>query len=262
MRQRIVSLVRDALPPLVFLAAFVGVWHLAAAAFRLPSYLVPRPGAVLRAAVERFDVLSSATLLTAGAALGGFAASLVAGTLVAFGFSQSALVRRCGYPYALFLQTVPIVAIAPIIIMWFGYGVRSVVIVAFILSLFPIVTNGTTGLLAVDRELLELFRLHGASRAQTLLKLRLPNAVPWLLTGARTSSGLAVIGAIVGEFFAGYGSRRFGLGYLIRQTSEQARADLLFAAVIASTLLGIAIFGAVSLAGATVFARWYDPPSR
>lgn len=249
-------LIRDVVPPLVFLVVVIAGWHAATVAFHIPQYLVPKPLAVWSVTVERFDRLASATGLTAAAALAGFGMSVVIGTTVAFAFSQSRLLRSSCQPYAVFLQTVPIVAIAPIIITWFGYGFRSVVLVSFVISLFPIITNATTGLISVDRELSELFQLLNATRWQTFSRLRLPNAVPWVVAGARTSSGLAVIGAIVGEFFAGYGSNRYGLGYLIRQTSEQARTDELFAAVIASTLLGIAIFSGVNLVSGTLLARW------
>lgn len=244
------------LPPALFLVVLVGVWHAVTVAFQLPRYLVPSPSAVWQAAVEKSDRLVSATGLTAAAAVAGFVLSLAVGTTIAFAFSQSRLLRSACYPYAIFLQTVPIVAMAPIVITWFGYGFRSVVLVSFVISLFPIIANATVGLISVDREFQELFQLLDATRWQTFSKLRLPNAVPWVIAGARTSSGLAVIGGIVGEFFAGYGSKRFGLGYLIRQTSEQARTDELFAAVIASTVLGIGIFAAVNVIGSTLLARW------
>jgi NitT/TauT family transport system permease protein len=132
------------------------------------------------------------------------------------------------------------------------------VIITFIISLFPIITSTTTGMTSVDPELLDLFRLNRASRWQTWLKLRLPNAVPHLITGARTSSGLSVVGALVGEYFAGFGVNNYGLGFLIGRNTSQMRTDELFAAVIASTLLGITIFGAVSILGAFILNRWYD----
>jgi NitT/TauT family transport system permease protein len=132
------------------------------------------------------------------------------------------------------------------------------VLVSFMISLFPIVTNVTTGMLAVDPDLLDLFRLYRASRWQVLWKLRLPHAVPFLVAGARTSSGMAVVGAIVGEFFAGNLAERHGLGYMILQ-GQAFNTVKLFAAVIASTLLGIAIFGVSTLVGATVLSRWSDP---
>jgi NitT/TauT family transport system permease protein len=244
---------------MLVLAAAVVVWDRAAVWYEIPRYLLPRPGRVCRAAVEQAPKLLRATGMTAGGAVCGFVASLIAGTMTAFVFSQSKAIRSSCYPYAIFLQTVPIIAVAPLIITWFGTGFRSVVIVSFIISLFPIVTNATAGMLAVDSDLVDLFRLNNATRGQVLLKLRFPNAVPYIITGGRTSSGLAVIGAIVGEFFAGYGTERYGLGYLILQTSAQLKTDELFAAVVASTLLGIAIFTTVSLTGATILSRWYEP---
>jgi NitT/TauT family transport system permease protein len=244
--------------PVVVLLLIGGVWHGCIVAFDLKPFLLPGPLQVLEAATSNAGKIAAATGRTALAAVGGFLASLAVGTLIACGFSQSKLIRTSCYPYAIFLQTVPIVAIAPLIITWFGSGFRSVVIVAFIISLFPVITNATAGMLAIDRDLNDLFRLHRASRRQVWLKLRLPNSVPHILTGARTSSGLAVIGAIVGEFFAGYGSEHYGLGYLILQTSNQLRTAELFACVIASTLLGIAIFVSMGVIHVTILRRWYD----
>lgn len=256
------KLAREVLPPVALLILVIAGWHLATTQLRISPLLIPRPASVWRVMTQKGVELWSATLLTAAAALGGFLASLVVGTVIAFAFAQSRIVRTSCYPYAIFLQTVPVVAIAPIIVTWFGYGFQSVVIVAFILSLFPIITNATAGLTSPERELVELFQLHNATRRQTLWKLRLPAAVPWILTGARTASGLAVIGAIVGEFFAGSASGRFGLGYYIRVKLEQVKTAELFAAVLASTLLGILIFGGVTLAGMTFFARWSNEGGR
>ena len=244
--------------PILVLLLIGAVWQGCVAAFDLKPFLLPGPLKVLEAATSNAAKIAAATGRTALAAVGGFLASLAAGTLIACGFSQSKLIRTSCYPYAIFLQTVPIVAIAPLIITWFGSGFRSVVIVAFIISLFPIITNATAGMLAIDPDLRDLFRLHRASRLQVWLKLRLPNSLPHILTGARTSSGLAVIGAIVGEFFAGYGSDDYGLGYLILQTSNQLRTAELFACVIASTLLGITIFASMGVIHATILRRWYD----
>ncbi|MBI2193978.1 MAG: ABC transporter permease [Planctomycetes bacterium] len=245
------------LPPLALFSLVVLLWYLATEViWDRPYRLIPGPGQVARAAAENAGRLASAAGLTAAAALCGFALSLTAGCLVAFGFSQSRILQRSFYPYAVFLQTVPIVAVAPLIVFWFDYGFQSVVVVSFILSLFPIITNAATGLTAVDANLLELFELYNASRWQVLWKLRLPHAVPYLVAGARISSGLAVIGAIVGEISAGYGSERFGLGYIIFQTSGQLKTEELFAAVLASALLGFGIFAAVSRIGEALAGRW------
>ena len=250
--------IRDTfLPPVALLLTVVIVWQLAVQAFGIKPYLLPGPIAVARAAWSKKMELISAFGLTGAAALCGFAASLVVGSAVAAVFSVSRFARASAYPYAIFLQTVPIVAIAPLIVVWFGYGFGSVVIVAFIISLFPIITNVTTGMTNVDRDLIDLFELQNATRGQALCKLRLPSSVPYLVTGAKISGGMAVVGAIVGEFFAGFGSTRAGLGFLIRQSAEQTNTPLLFAAVVGSTALGISVFAAVNFAGTTILSRWY-----
>ena len=245
-----------ALPPLALFVIVLVVWHFAVTISGVKRYLVPRPGDVFWAGWEKREELLSAAMNTGEAAVAGFALSFVAGLLTACAFSQSRAIQRSIYPYAIFLQTVPIVAVAPLIVAWFGNGLRSVVVVAFIISLFPIITNATTGLTEIDKNLLELFQLGGASRWQTLWKLRLPASVPHLAVGAKISSGLSVVGAIVGEIFAGSGEAQRGLGYLINQTSGFLKTSELFAAVLTSALLGIAIFGAVSWLGAWVVSRW------
>lgn len=244
--------------PVALFLVVLAVWELLVIVLKVPRFVLPRPSAIFLAATEMWRTLVSATLLTAGAAAGGFAASIVVGTIAGFVFSQSKVIRSSLFPYAIFLQTVPMVAIAPLVVIWFGYGFRSVVFVSFIISLFPMITNATAGLTEIDADRIELFRLYRATRWQILLKLRLPNSVPYLVTGAKTSAGLAVIGAIVGEFFAGYGVQRFGLGYLVRQTNDQVKTAELFAAVFACALLGIVVFAAISAASALILGRWYD----
>lgn len=257
MASRATRVAHSALPPLVLFLAIAALWQAATALFSLPAYVLPGPLDVAHEAVANGPRLLSATALTAVAALSGFCASLIIGCLIGFAFSQWPIVRNSCYPYAIFLQTVPIVAIAPLIIIWFGTGLQSVILVAFIVSLFPMITNATAGLTTLDRDLLALFRLYNASRWQTLVKLRLPAAVPFVIAGAKTSSGLSVIGAIVGEFFAGYGAEKYGLGYLITLTSGQLKTAYLFSAVLCSTALGLIMFGAVSAIGNAVLARWF-----
>ncbi len=237
---------------------FALAWHVATVALAIPAFILPSPLEVANAAAANAGRLASATALTAVAAISGFGASLVIGCLIGFAFSQWTIVRTGCYPYAIFLQTVPIVAIAPLIIIWFGTGLQSVILVSFIVSLFPMITNATAGLTTLDRDLVALFRLYGATRGQTLVKLRLPAAVPFVIAGAKTSSGMSVIGAIVGEFFAGYGAERYGLGYLITLTSGQLKTAYLFSAVLCSTALGLVTFGAVSAAGNAVLKRWFS----
>lgn len=243
------------LPALVLVVVLV-VWDLSITLFEIPKYQLQGPRAVIAAALRNRVELGNATWLTARAALTGYVMSLVMGVLLAILFSQSRLVRTSLFPYAIFLQTVPIVAVAPLMINFFGYGFQTVVLIAFIISLFPMITAGSMGFLAVDPQLAELFRMNRASWLQQMCKLRLPTAVPYLVTGAKTSGGLAVIGTIVGELFAGYGTEQFGLAYLILRANERLKTDELFAAVIASTLLGVAIFSTLSLLERTLFRRW------
>jgi NitT/TauT family transport system permease protein len=243
-------------PPVGLFLAVLLCWQLGTTLFKVPAYLFPSPGQVYQAAVEHRQELTQAVFITGSAASLGFIGSLLAGFVVSLAFSQSPLIRRSCYPYAIFLQTVPIVAIAPLIINWFGFGFRSVVIVSFIIGLFPIITNATTGMLAVDQRFLELFQIYNASRWQILWKLRVPNCVPFLVAGAKTSSGLSVIGAIVGEFFVGFGSDSHGLGYYITLASGQLKTDVLFAAVLTCTLLGLTVFVLVNVVSLVVLRRW------
>lgn len=252
-------LVQQAGPPLLMLALVLLGWQLLVTVAKLPAYLLPGPLAVVEGAVRRGPELLRAAGVTGAAALCGFVASLIGGTLIALLFSQSAAIRRSCYPYAIFLQTVPIVAIAPCVVTWFGSSFQSVVIIACVISLFPIITNVTTGLIAIDAGLQDLFRLHQATRWQVLRKLQVPNALPYLITGARTSSGLAVVGAIVGEFFVGYGTKQHGLGFIILYAGPQLKTDQLFAATVASALLGVCMFGGVTLIGRWLLARWCEP---
>lgn len=252
--------VKSILPPVALFAVVLLTWEGVVDVFEIKKFILPSPSAVARAAWENSRQLGTGLAFTAAAAISGFLGSLVVGTLIAIAFSQSAMIRTSCYPYAIFLQTVPIMAVAPLIILWCGTGFHSVVLVAFVISLFPIITNVTAGLLAVDPDLVDLFRLHNASRWQILWKLRLPNCVPSLCVGAKTSSGLAVVGSIVGEFFAGYSETWYGLGYLIPIWKDALRQDRLFAAILVSTLLGLAIFTTVNVASAAILSRWYHLP--
>lgn len=246
------------LPPLLTFCLFLLTWQTLKSATNIPPYLLPSPLEVAEALHTNAALLFSAALLTASGAVAGFLFSLITGVLIAILFSQSKWIERGLYPYALFLQTVPIVAVAPLIILWLGTGFQSVVLIAFIISVFPIITNGTVGLTSVNRSLVDLFRVYNASRWMLLWKLRLPHAIPSIVTGAQISSGLSVIGAIVGEFFAGFGARAHGLGYVIILSSGQLKTALLFAAIFTSTLLGWLIFRTVAWSGDKLVARWQD----
>lgn len=244
------------IPPLVVFLVFLAVWHAVVTTFRLPKAVLPTPTQVTTAAWENREVLLRGVWATGKAAAIALACSVSVGLCVAILFSQSRWLRVAVYPYIIFLQTVPIVAIAPLLIIWSGNGLRTIVLVAVIISVFPIVANVTSGLMSLDANWRDLFRLNGAGRWQTLWKLQLPAAVRFLVIGTRIACGLAVIGAIVGEFFVGNGTAYDGLGTLMTQWQSRQKTDALIAAVGASTLLGVAFFAGVNLVGGTLLRRW------
>ncbi len=180
------------------------------------------------------------------------ALAIAVGLLAAIALASSRWVERAFYPYAIFFQIVPIVAIAPLLVIWFGYGLRAVIAAAFIVSVFPVIANSLAGLLSVDPALRDLFRLYGASGWARLTKLSLPWALPNVLTGLRIAAGLAVIGAIVGEFVGGG-----GLGVVVLEAMRQQRTDLVFAAVLHAAALGLALFAAVNLVSRFALRRWH-----
>jgi NitT/TauT family transport system permease protein len=249
--------IRRALPPFAALTLLLALWELGSRALRIPIYVLPPPSAVAAAGAARAGALLSAAWCTGRAALTGFALSAVIGVLVAVVLASSRHLERALYPYTVFLQTVPIVAIAPVLVIWFGAGFRAVTVSALIVSVFPVIANTLSGLRSVDPALRDLFRLYGASRAATLLKLELPAAIPSIVTGLRVAGGLSVIGTIVGEFVAGYAEDGAGLGITVMEANRQFRTDLLFAAVLSASLLGLFIFGAVNLAGYLLLRRWH-----
>jgi NitT/TauT family transport system permease protein len=244
------------LPPLLVLAVVIVVWQACIALFQIHPILLPSPGAVWQALWTERSVLLRATLVTGAAALCGLSASIVLGAIIAVLFSQSAKLRSALYPYVIFLQTVPIVAIAPLLIIWSGNNFRTIVLVSVIISIFPIVSNTTAGLMSINENLRDLFRMNGATRWQTLAKLRIPAAVSHLVLGTRISCGLAVIGAIVGEFFVGNSGAYDGLGTIMTQWQGRQYTSALMAAVLASTLLGVLFFGSVNLMSRTLLRRW------
>ena len=165
--------------------------------------------------------------------------------------SLSHWIEKALYPYATFFQTVPIVSIAPLLVIWFGFGLRTVVISAFIVSVFPVLANTFSGLRSTDPALVDLFKLYGASKKDTLFKLKLPFAVPQILTGLKISAGLAMIGAVIGEFIAGG-----GLGGVIDASRTQQRLDKVFAAVLLASFSGVLIVFLLNVIAKYFLKRW------
>lgn len=249
----------DALPVLAVALVAIAAWTLlAATVYRGKGYLLPSPLAVAQAVGDNAMTLVVASLTTLKEATLGYLLAIVLGVLSAGVLSQSRLLERSFYPYAVLLQTVPVVAIAPLIVLWFGYGDTSVVIVSFIMSLFPIVNNTLLGLRSTSRNLIELFQLHSTGRAVAFVKLRLPSALPSIMAGLRISAGLSVVGAIVGEFIIGSGNAQGGLGVQIIFAQGRMYTALLFAEVIAATLLGFLFFTIVSAIGNRLLRHWHE----
>lgn len=260
--QRVARRLGSYIPPLIMLVILLGAWQGIVVVRNVPSYLVPSPLVVWQGFLANSSTLLVAAMYTLRDALAGFALSIVIGVLIAMLLAQSRTLERAISPYATMLQTIPIIAIAPIIDLIVGTGEVSVSIVAFIIAVFPIISNTTLGLTSVDHNLLNLFQMYNASRWQLLLKLRLPNALPYLLAGVRISSGLAVIGAFVGEIFAGSGGEEGGLGYIIQSAGTRLQMDVLFAATLLSALLGIAVFVAVNMVNYWILHNWHESAVR
>jgi NitT/TauT family transport system permease protein len=252
-------LLMNGLNAAVVLVGLLLVWRGLIWWLKIPAYMLPTPWAVAHTVVTRFGALSGSFLITAMAAAGGLVASILVGTLVALVFAQSRWLRRMFLPYTILLQTVPIVAVAPLIIMWVGAGLFSVTLITFIICLAPIIANTTQGLISVDENMVNLFLMQNASAAQILWKLRLPHALPSMFTGVRIASGISVIGAITGELFAGSSSvGQGGLGYSITYALAQLQTDYLFALVFAATVLGFCFFFIVMFLEYYFLHEWHE----
>ena len=248
---------RQILPPLIVLIAAAVTTEAWVRLLHVRMFLFPRPSAVLKFMADHPGDLLVSLWTTAQAALIGFFASAVIGIVVAIALSGSTLVRRAFYPYTVFFQTVPIVAIAPLLVIWFDAGLTSVAVSAFIVSVFPVIANTLAGLMATDPALEDLFRLYGASRWARLWKLKLPAATPQIITGLRVAAGLAVIGTVVGEFLVGVFGAGEGLGVRIVSAKKMGRTDELFAAVLIASLLGLAMLAGINLAGRLLLRHWH-----
>lgn len=245
------------LPPVAVFVLVIAAWELYCRLTQAPAFLLPKPTAVFRSIGHDHKELLASLGWTALAAGAGFAASGVFGVLIAIMLSASAVLRRAIYPYTIFFQTVPIVAIAPMLIFWFPPGLEPVALCAFIVSVFPVIANALSGLLSTDPALVDLFRLYGGRRFVTLWKLRLPSALPDIFTGLRIAAGLAVIGTVVAEFLVGQIVGKVGLGVRIVSAIHESRTDLAFASVLLASLLGLLMFGLVNLVGHLALRRWH-----
>ena len=233
----------DAVVPVVTLLGVLAAWEAVVRGFRIPAFIVPLPSAVLREGwVWRYRFIEH-TWVTLYETLGGFALSVAVGVPLAVLIVYSPVLRRALYPLIVLAQSVPKIAIAPVLLLMTGHGEIPKVVVAFLVAFFPVVIDTATGLGATPPELLDLSRSYRASAFKTFLKVRLPMALPFFFAGAKVAITLSVIGAVVGEFV---GSDR-GLGYVILSATSYWKTELAFSAMIILSLMAIVLFGAVSL---------------
>ncbi len=218
----------------------------------IPSFLFPAPTEILSIFINEPSTLFQAALSTLTAATTGFLLSVIVGIGIGIFLSSRKILQKMFYPYISFFQTVPIIAIAPLLVIWFGYGFNTVAISSFIVSVFPMIASTLKGFLSTDLPLVDLFRIHKASEWDTITKLRLPHALPQIFIGAEISAGLAVIGAIVGEFIAGG-----GLGGLIDTSRTQQRIEMIGASVISASFIGLAFLKIVSKISKIILHSWH-----
>jgi len=249
---------RQAGAPIAVGMAFVLVWHALVVVNEVPPYIVPSPFLVAKTLAQDWGLLSGSlvvTLQVTGAAL---ALAVTLGVALSILFVQSRVIEASLLPYAVILQVTPLVAIAPLIIIWVDEPRTALVICATVASIFPVIANTTIGLRSVDPGLLDLFRMYGASRMQTLMRLRIPSAAPYFFAGLRVAAALALIGAVVAEFVAGTGGTQSGLAYQILMAGLQLNIPRLFAALILITLTGIALFLLVTALARFSLRRWHE----
>ena len=243
--------------PLLVLAAGVVLWELVVRLNNIPAYVLPGPGAVFRTLVQDWPVLSQSLLTTLLTTLEGFVAAGIGGIILAVLFNQSKWLEYSLFPYAVILQVTPVIAIAPLLLIYLPQQ-TAVVVCAWIVAFFPVLSNTTLGLNSVDRNLAGLFQLYGASRIQTLRYLKLPSALPFILAGLRIAGGLSLIGAVVAEIAAGSAGAGSGLAYRIAESGYRLNIPRMFAALLLLSAAGIVIYGLLALASHLMLRRWHE----
>jgi NitT/TauT family transport system permease protein len=248
--------------PIVVGLLILVLWEGACRAWHVPPYLFPMPSAIAGALVREWPVLLRALGTTLLITLQAFVIAVVLGTLIAFVFVQSKIIEASFFPYAVLLQVTPVVAIAPLIIILVKNTSLSLTICAAVVAIFPVISNTTIGLHSVDPGLLSYFRMNKATRLETLLRLRIPSALPFFLAGLRIASGLALIGAVVAEFVAGTGGRSAGLAYQILQAGFQLDIPLMFAALFLIALSGVLLYLLMVALNNALLGHWHESSLR
>lgn len=234
------------------------MWQLTVMAFDVPKYIVPSPVDIGHSLVNDFPTLFNALMMTLKITFLAFAIAVIFGVAASLLFVQSKWIEISLFPYAVLMQVTPVVAIAPLIIIWVDDTTWALTICAVIVAIFPIISNTTLGLRSVDPNLLSMFRMYRASRWQELVRLRIPGALPYFFGGLRISSGLALIGAVVAEFVAGTGGARAGLAYMILQSGYNLQIPRMFAALILITVTGILLFALMVWMSDRALRNWHE----
>ena len=243
--------------PLVVAAAGTVAWEIIVRLNNIPPYVLPGPMAVVQTLVADWGVLSESILTTLLTTLEGFIAAGVGGIALALLFNQSKWLEYSLFPYAVILQVTPVIAIAPLLLIYLPQQ-TAVIVCAWIVGFFPVLSNTTLGLNSVDRNLAGLFQLYGASRLQTLRLLKLPSALPFILGGLRIAGGLSLIGAVVAEIAAGSAGAGSGLAYRIAESGYRLNIPRMFAALLLLSLAGIVIYALLALISHLALRRWHE----
>ena len=246
------------LAPLAVAVALVLGWEIICRALDVAWYLVPKPSEILLSLVRHRTILWGALLVTMRTTVQAFLAASFVGILIASVFVQSRTIEATFFPYAVMLQVTPIVAIAPLVIIWVHDTQLALTICATLVAIFPIIANTTQGLRSVDPGLADYFRMNRASRWQVLWRLLLPSALPYVLAGLRIASGLALIGAVVAEYVAGQSGRNAGLAFQILQAGWQLDIPLMFAALLVLDLAGVVLYVAMAIVTRLALAGWHE----
>jgi NitT/TauT family transport system permease protein len=243
--------------PIVLLGLGVVAWELVVRLKGIPPYVLPAPSLVFATLVSDWSLLSESLAVTLVTTLEGFVLALIGGVGLALLFNLSRLVEYSLYPYAVVLQVTPVVAIAPLLLIYLPQQ-AAVLACAWIVAFFPVLANTTLGLNSVDHNLVDLFRLYGASRTQVLWRLKLPSALPYIFGGLKIAGGLSLIGAVVAEIAAGAAGAGSGLAYRISESGYRLNIPRMFAALVLLSVVGILIYFALSLLSHLLLRRWHE----
>ncbi|MCU0826124.1 MAG: ABC transporter permease [Tabrizicola sp.] len=244
--------------PVVVLVVLLVLWDRLIVWYEIPHYLLPGPGRVIETLVKDWAMLFEAFLVTLQITLLALAVAVIGGVGLAVLFNQSRFAEMSFYPYAVILQVTPVVAIAPLIFIYVENRTVGLLLCAWIVAFFPILSNTTLGLNSTDHNLRDLFRIYGASRWQRLRYLQLPSALPYFLGGLRIAGGLSLIGAIVAEYVAGTGGIGSGLAFRILEAGYRLNIPRMFAALLLIAVTGVVIFAGLSFLSHMLLRRWHE----